>query len=115
MLSREALLDPANDEALPVRTLVRGRVPRLYQDQSLDVALRFLKDRPMLPVVDRGNMDRLMGVVSVEDILARLPQSGAGRTGNRGSFLAMRGEPQSGATASKESRVAESDPEEAPC
>ncbi len=54
--------------------LVRARVPRLYQDQSLDVALRFLKDRPMLPVVHRGKLDLLMGVVSVEDILRRLPQ-----------------------------------------
>jgi CIC family chloride channel protein len=69
LLSREALLDPVNDESKPVRVLVRARVPRLHLDQSLDVALRFMKDRPMLPVVHRGNMDLLMGVVSVEDIL----------------------------------------------
>jgi CIC family chloride channel protein len=76
VLSREALLDPANNEESPVRVLVRARVPRLYQDQSLDVALRFLKDRPMLPVVHRGNMDLLMGVVGVEDILRAYRKAG---------------------------------------
>ncbi len=76
VLSREALLDPANDESMPVRVLVRARVPRLYLDQSLDVALRFIKDRPMLPVVHRGNMDLLMGVVSVEDILRAYRKAG---------------------------------------
>lgn len=75
-LSREALLDPASDESAPVRVLVGARVPRLYQDQSLDVALRFMKDRPMLPVVHRGNLDLLMGVVSVEDILRAYRKAG---------------------------------------
>jgi CIC family chloride channel protein len=69
VLSRDVLLDPAHAEDEPVRSLVRARVPRLYQDQSLDVALRFIKDRPLLPVVHRGNLDLLIGVVSVEDIL----------------------------------------------
>jgi CIC family chloride channel protein len=76
VLSREALLDPANDDGAPVRVLIRARVPRLHQDQSLDVALRFIKDRPMLPVVHRGNMDLLMGVVSVEDILRAYRKAG---------------------------------------
>jgi CIC family chloride channel protein len=76
VLSRQALLDPANDASAPVRTLVRTRVPRLYQDQSLDVALRFIKDRPMLPVVHRGNIDLLMGVVSVPDILGAYRRAG---------------------------------------
>jgi CIC family chloride channel protein len=76
VLSREALLDPSNDESAPLRTLVRNRVPRLYQDQSLDVALRFIKDRPMLPVVHRGNIDLLMGVVSVPDILGAYRRAG---------------------------------------
>jgi chloride channel protein, CIC family len=75
-LSREVLLDPASDESSPVRVLVRARVPRLYQDQSLDVALRFMKERPMLPVVHRENLDLLMGVVSVEDILRAYRKAG---------------------------------------
>jgi chloride channel protein, CIC family len=76
VLSREALFAPGSDEALAVRTLVRARVPRLYLDQSLDVALRFLKDRPMLPVVDRGELDRLIGVVSLEEILQAYRRAG---------------------------------------
>jgi CIC family chloride channel protein len=76
VLGREALFAAETDEFLAVRTLVRGRVPRLYQDQSLDVALRFLKDRPMLPVVDRGKLDRLIGVVSVEEILRAYRRAG---------------------------------------
>jgi CIC family chloride channel protein len=76
VLSRGALMDPANDASAPVRVLIRVRVPRLYQDQSLDVALRFMKDRPMLPVVHRGNLDLLMGVVSVEDILRTYRKAG---------------------------------------
>jgi CIC family chloride channel protein len=76
VLSREALLDGGNDPTALVRTLVRARVPRLYMDQSLDVALRFIKDRPILPVVHRGNIDLLMGVVSVADILGAYRRAG---------------------------------------
>jgi len=76
VVSRETLINPMHDDCSPVRVLVRARVPRLYQDQSLDVALRFLRDRPMLPVVHRGNFDLLMGVVSVQDILRAYRKSG---------------------------------------
>jgi len=40
------------------------------------VALRFMRDRPMLPVVHRANLDLLMGVVSVEDILRTYRKAG---------------------------------------
>jgi CIC family chloride channel protein len=76
VLSRESLLDPEHDDGEPVRSLIRARVPRLYQDQSLEVALRFMKDRPMLPVVHRANLDLLMGVVSVEDVLRAYRKAG---------------------------------------
>ncbi len=76
VLNRQTLLDATLDETSPLRTLIRSRVPRLHQDQSLDVALRFIKDRPMLPVVHRGNMNLLMGVVSVEDILRAYRKAG---------------------------------------
>jgi CIC family chloride channel protein len=76
VLRRDVLLAPGLDDFTPVRTLVRVRVPRLYQDQSLDVALRFLKDRPMLPVVDRGELDRLVGVISLEEILRTYRRAG---------------------------------------
>jgi CIC family chloride channel protein len=76
VLSRESLLDSGQVELEPVRSLVRARVPRLYQDQSLEVALRFMRDRPMLPVVHRANLDLLMGVVGVEDILRAYRRAG---------------------------------------
>jgi len=76
LLSREVLDSPEVDEGAVLRSLLRARVPRLYLDQSLDVALRFLKDRPMLPVVDRGDLDHLLGVVSVEDILLAYRRAG---------------------------------------
>ncbi len=76
VLGREALLATGGDDSSPVRSLVRARVPRLYQDQSLDVALRFIKDRPMLPVVHRDNLNLLMGVVSIEDILGAYRRAG---------------------------------------
>ncbi len=76
VMRRETLFDPAADESAPLRTLVRARVPRLYQDQSLDIALRFLKDRPILPVVDRGDLDRLIGVIGVEEILRTYRRAG---------------------------------------
>jgi len=76
VLRRDALFAPEVEESGSVRTLVRARVPRLYLDQSLDVALRFLRDRPMLPVVDRGDLDRLIGVVGVEEILRTYRRAG---------------------------------------
>jgi len=76
VLGREALLNPEHNETELVRSLIRARVPRLYQDQSLEVALRFMKDRPMLPVVHRANLDLLMGVVSVEDVLRAYRKAG---------------------------------------
>jgi CIC family chloride channel protein len=76
LLSRDALFAAEIDEGAVLRSLARSRVPRIYLDQSLDVALRFLKDRPMLPVVDRGRLDHLLGVVSVDDILAAYRRAG---------------------------------------
>jgi CIC family chloride channel protein len=76
VLSREALSEANQDETELLRSLIRARVPRLYPDQSLEVALRFMKDRPMLPVVHRGNLNLLMGVVSIEDILRTYRKAG---------------------------------------
>lgn len=75
VLSREQL-SACEDSNARLRTQIRARVPRLYQDQSLDVALRFMKERPMLPVVDRGNLNHLLGVVSLDDILSAYRKAG---------------------------------------
>lgn len=54
----------------PVDTIVsQGPLPHVYPDQPLGEALRTIGNWPLLPVVNRANLGRLEGVVSVEDIL----------------------------------------------
>ncbi len=45
------------------------RLPWLHPDQPLDVAMRMMGDRPLLPVVNRANFEQIEGVVSLQDIL----------------------------------------------
>ncbi len=45
------------------------RLPWIYRDQPLDVAMRLIGDRPFLPVLNRAELDKLEGIVSLEDIL----------------------------------------------
>jgi CIC family chloride channel protein len=46
------------------------RLPRLHPDQSLDLAMRLIRDWPVLPVVHRGDALRLEGVLSLSDVLS---------------------------------------------
>jgi len=50
--------------------LTSGRLPRLHPDQSLDLALRLIRDAPFLPVVHRADARHLVGLLSLDDILA---------------------------------------------
>jgi CIC family chloride channel protein len=50
--------------------LPSGRLPRLHADQSLDLALRLMRDAPFLPVVHRADARHLVGLLSLEDVLA---------------------------------------------
>ena len=43
--------------------------PYLYPDQSIELALTVLRERPFVPVVHRADPRRLMGMVALEDIL----------------------------------------------
>ena len=43
--------------------------PRLYPDVSLDAALRLLSSQALLPVASRADPDRLIGVLSLPDVL----------------------------------------------
>jgi CBS domain-containing protein len=52
------------------QVLASGRLPRLHPDQSLDLALRLIRDTPFLPVVHPADARRLMGLLSLADILA---------------------------------------------
>ncbi|MGH9711349.1 MAG: chloride channel protein, partial [Candidatus Acidiferrales bacterium] len=47
----------------------RGPLPQLYPDQPLDEALRLIGNWPVVPVVNRANLEKLEGVLSVDDIL----------------------------------------------
>ncbi len=53
-----------------------SRLPRLHPDQPLDLALREIGDRPLLPVVHRADFARLEGLLSLEDILAAYRRAG---------------------------------------
>ena len=50
--------------------LPAGRLSRLHPDQSLDLALRLMRDSPFLPVVHRADARRLVGLLALDDILA---------------------------------------------
>ena len=52
------------------QVLPSGRLPRLHADQSLDLALRLIRDAPFLPVVHRADARHLVGMLSLDDILA---------------------------------------------
>jgi len=55
------------------------RLPHVHPDQPLEMALRRIGDHPLLPVTNRVNLDRLEGVLSLEDIMHayRASMSGA--------------------------------------
>ncbi|MGH9773226.1 MAG: CBS domain-containing protein, partial [Candidatus Acidiferrales bacterium] len=46
-----------------------ARLPWLHPDQTLDVALRMIGDRPLLPVVNRADPGKIEGVITLQDIL----------------------------------------------
>ena len=63
---------------LPLRDVLPGaRLPRLHPDQPLDTALRLMRDAPFLPVVHRADARHLVGILSLEDILAAYQRTSA--------------------------------------
>jgi chloride channel protein, CIC family len=56
--------------AAPLKDLLgTQRLPRLHPDQSVDLAMRLMRDWPYLPVVHRADARRLEGVLSLSDVL----------------------------------------------
>ena len=47
------------------------QVPSLHPDQPLDVALRYVDRWPLVPVVNRANLQELEGVINERDVLER--------------------------------------------
>jgi len=67
-LSKAKLLDLATHQAAASDSGPQ-ELPQLYPDLSLDIALRQMGEWPLLPVVHRADNRRLVGVVSLVDIL----------------------------------------------
>src|SRR5271170_215980 len=65
-LFREGKGDLTLASALPAQSL-----PSLYPDLSLDSALRYVNDYPLIPVVNRADSRRLEGIVSRESVFKK--------------------------------------------
>lgn len=62
---QQAAANGGSAESVPAK----GPLPQLYPDQHLDEALRVIGDWPMVPVVNRANLEKIEGVISVDDVL----------------------------------------------
>jgi CIC family chloride channel protein len=84
-LVRKAALQNAlksGQGALPLRDVLPApRLPRLHPDQPLDAPLRLLRDAPFLPVVHRADARHLIGILSLEDVLAAYRRASAANAG----------------------------------
>jgi CBS domain-containing protein len=67
-MAKVKLLELASDQASDADVRVQ-ELPHLHPDQSLDMAMRRIGDWPLLPVVHRADGNKLVGVVSLADIL----------------------------------------------
>ena len=47
------------------------RLAYLHPDSPLEMALRYVYQMPMVPVVSRADLGQLEGVISSEDVLAK--------------------------------------------
>jgi len=67
-MSKARLLDVASDQVSDADARVQ-ELPHLHPDHSLDIAMRRIGDWPLLPVVHRADGNKLVGVLSLADIL----------------------------------------------
>lgn len=63
----ELLAMPDSDQPLPEAQL--KSVPYVHSDFALDTALRLIGGWPLVPVVHRADFERLLGVLSLDDIV----------------------------------------------
>jgi CIC family chloride channel protein len=66
----ETLVDVEEGGEMADSLLPGEPLPYLHPDQPLDEALRIMGDWPLLPVVNRADLTKLEGVVSLADIMA---------------------------------------------
>ncbi len=67
-LPRERLAEAGPPEARLAEAIELPVCPRLYPDMPVDMALRLLGSYPLLPVASRTDRDRLVGVLTLEDV-----------------------------------------------
>ncbi|HZP16794.1 MAG TPA: CBS domain-containing protein, partial [Terriglobales bacterium] len=61
----------------PLRAVVAlTPLPHLHPDHTLDTALRYIYDWPLLPVVHRADFGRLEGILTMPDILRAYRHAG---------------------------------------
>ncbi len=72
LLDREELMRRAPD-ASPKTTAIhvksKGPLPYLFRDQTLEEALQEIGDWPLLPVINRANLAKLEGILTLPDTL----------------------------------------------
>jgi chloride channel protein, CIC family len=64
--------------------VAEAALPALHPDQPLDQALRRVQGWPLLPVVHRADLGRLLGVVSLADIVDAYRRESPGGAGSGG-------------------------------
>jgi chloride channel protein, CIC family len=79
-ISRTNLLEMTPDSDLPLSEVLTARIPYLHPDHPLDTALRLIGEWPLLPVIHRANLRRLLGVVSLDDVMRAYRGAGMGET-----------------------------------
>ena len=75
-MSKTKLLEVASDQASDKEARVQ-ELPHLHPDHALDVAMRRIGEWPLLPVVHRADGTKLVGVISLNDILEAYRQPAA--------------------------------------
>ncbi|HEV2304172.1 MAG TPA: chloride channel protein [Candidatus Acidoferrales bacterium] len=75
IVAREDARQVASNGGAGVSVASKGPVPQLYPDQHLDEALRVIGDWPVVPVVNRANLEKVEGVLSIDDILHKYRES----------------------------------------
>ncbi len=79
-INRASLLESSENPETPLSRLLTSQVPYLHPDHPLDTALRLIGEWPLLPVVHRANAQRLLGVVSLDDVMRAYRGAGIGES-----------------------------------
>jgi chloride channel protein, CIC family len=79
-ISRSNLIELSASPETQLSHLLNVHVPYLHPDHPLDTALRLIGEWPLLPVVHRADSQRLLGVVSLDDVMRAYRGAGLGES-----------------------------------